>query len=314
LGKAHDYNGYIGYVRVEGPDIESGVLDIQSVKQAVEGTERILKYFVVKQSPGVNFKDEVNFSIELRDGCWEVLVPVGVVLGVTAHAYFGEALKTMASNDVGDKTTPEVFKSAFKSAHSVLKVAKHLRTMKKGQTLDAKVVSADRIELKDSRGGVLVVTKAELDEYQQAPKDLFTEVAYPAVNERSVHVGYIEQGKQFDQAISSDERSIFHTDDSEQDELFPELEHGMQVALEGYVRRGNQRTNTIGFEYKGHILTCEPVRSVVPSYIDAHYKKSVMTGVVSRVDDEGEVAARPRILFTDLAVVPVASDPQLDLG
>lgn len=306
MGKTHDYSDYIGYIRVEGSDIENGHVDLQTMKHTVNGTERLLKHFLVKQSPGVNFKDDINFPVQARDGCWEILLPSGITVALgflvvrPLGTYLNEAAKALGKNDIGDKTSAEAFKAAIKSAQSVMKIAKHLGTMKLGRNFDAKVESADRILLKNHAGEILVVTKHELEDYRTAPKDLFSDVAYPVIHDRSLHVGYVELGKTVDQSINSSDRSIFHVDELEHEELFPELEHEMQVELTGRVTRGNQKTNTIGFEYKNHILTCEPINSYVTNFINAHYKQATMRGVVSRKNTDGEDTGRPRIYFTHL--------------
>jgi len=37
------------------------------------------------------------------------------------------------------------------------------------------------------------------------------------------------------------------------DFIFPEIQHEDEVRLEGKLTRGNEQSNTVGFEYQGHI-------------------------------------------------------------
>jgi hypothetical protein len=307
LGKTHSYDDFLGYIRIDGPDIEAGHVDFQSISHIIVGTEKILTHFLSKYDSSINDRVEVNFPVEVRQGCWEILIPVSaaaaLLVGRPLSAYLTEAAKELAKNDVGDKTTKEVLVSAIRSAQTAIKIAKHLGTMKHKHDLTATVKNAQHITIKNSQGREIIVSKKDLEDYQTTPKDLFSDISYPAVDERSVHIGYIDRGTPTDQAITSDDRGIFYPDDDEKEELFPELEHGQTVDIEGKVTRGNQRTNTIGFEYKGHILTCSPINNYVSNFLQAHYRKCIMHGIVSRQNEVGEDIGRPRIYFTSLNVV-----------
>lgn len=306
MGKTHNYDEFLGYIRVDGPDIESGHIDLQTIKHTIDGTDRVLRHFLGKHSSSLDPQAKINFPIEVRRGCWEIVIPVTAVLtyvvGRPISNYLTEAAKQLAKNDVGNKTTRDVFISAIKSAQNAVRIAKHLGTMKNRQQLDAKVKSADHIEIKNSKGEVIIVTKKALEDYQTTPRDTFSDISYPAVDDRSVHIGYVEAGKAVEQSIAAGARDIFYYPEDEKEELFPELKHGMTVDLEGLVTRGNQRTNTIGFEYKGHILTCLPINNYVSNFLQAHYKKCTMRGMVSR-ENNGEDGGRPKIHFISLEVI-----------
>ena len=316
MGKTHNYSDFLGYIRVDGPDIEGDHVDLQTIKHAVDGTDRMLRHFLGRHA-SLDPQAKVNFPIEIRRGCWEIVIPVTAaltyVVGRPVSTYLNEAAKELAKNDTHGKTTKDVIVAAIKSAQHAVRIAKHLGTMKHKHQLDARVRNADHIEIKNSNGETVVVTKKALEDYQTAPKDTFSDLSYPAVNERSVRIGYVEAGKAVDQVITSGVRDIFYYPEEEKEELFPELKHGMAVDLEGLVTRGNQRTNTIGFEYKGHILTCLPINNYVSNFLQAHYKKCTMRGMVSR-ENNGEEIGRPRIHFISLQVADeVGKTPQQQL-
>lgn len=105
-----------------------------------------------------------------------------------------------------------------------------------------------------------------------------------------------------EEKITIREKSIFVTnaDDEEVDDefLFPELEQGMLVRLEGRLTRGNAETNSVGLNYKGHILNCVPEAGSVVQYKPALFLRCVVEGIVTRLHKNYLVAERkPTIIF-----------------
>jgi hypothetical protein len=89
--------------------------------------------------------------------------------------------------------------------------------------------------------------------------------------------------------------------------LFPELEHGQPVELEGSTTRGNENSNNIGFRYKDHILTCYPKSGSIVNYKNALFEKCKIVGLISREDKYGNISLRrPNIIFHEL--VPLEQD------
>lgn len=81
---------------------------------------------------------------------------------------------------------------------------------------------------------------------------------------------------------------------------------GLDPWFKGIVSRGNQITNTIGFQYAGHVITCEPYEKLITEYIDAHYKICKITGRVIRTSPAEKAYGkrdRPKIIFDHLEVV-----------
>jgi len=85
--------------------------------------------------------------------------------------------------------------------------------------------------------------------------------------------------------------------------LFPEFQHGQRISLEGVVTRGNEMTNTIGFQYSGHILTCRPRRGSIVRFKRHLFLRCLIIGKISRLDEHGGTTnPRPQIVFDDLQI------------
>lgn len=319
--ETHSYEGYVGYVRIDDENLASGTIDMLSALNTMRGMESALKFFVRKNDSSFANTETINYPVVTRDGCWEILIPaVGTVIGVpltaAATAYAVKAAQNLADGDTKGKSSKDVFKSAITGVQSVIKISKHLGTVRNRHVLKAKVIDRDNIILRNDTGAELSVTKAELDNYQNAPSNLISNLAYSATGKRTVSVGYVEGKKGVEERIDHKSRDVFIEENPEKEKLFPELVHGQHVKLIGKVTRGNQRSNTIGFEYEGHIITCEPIKNLVTNFLDAHYKKCEIYGIVSRSVDPmliREGKDRIRIHFTDLKVISELSGNQTSL-
>ena len=82
------------------------------------------------------------------------------------------------------------------------------------------------------------------------------------------------------------------------DVLFPELLHGQYVELEGRTTRGNATTNSVGFRYNEHILTCYPQKGSIVNYKHILFTNSIIKGVIDRNNKFGiAIDKRPKIKF-----------------
>jgi hypothetical protein len=95
--------------------------------------------------------------------------------------------------------------------------------------------------------------------------------------------------------------------------LFLELVHNQYVELDGHVSRANENTNTIGFVYKGHVLTCIPHQGNINIYKTQIFSNCVIKGYVDRIDAQGNIVEKkPRIKFIDLvSAQPPKQQPTL---
>ena len=78
-------------------------------------------------------------------------------------------------------------------------------------------------------------------------------------------------------------------------------------------------TNTIGFEYKGHILTCEPDQNqpltkyknqIISKSDDKFFSSVTIYGVIDRSEGTGN---RPKIKFTQITPKEILYVEQQDL-
>jgi hypothetical protein len=94
---------------------------------------------------------------------------------------------------------------------------------------------------------------------------------------------------------------IPHTIQDTDEILFPELTHGLPVSLDGIVTCGNEMSNTIGFWYKNHVLTCFPTSRNIVRFKKHLFLKCRIHGEITRLDKNGRpLEKRPKIRFERL--------------
>jgi hypothetical protein len=93
-------------------------------------------------------------------------------------------------------------------------------------------------------------------------------------------------------------------DDANDDFLFPEMQHGDSVRIEGVITRGNQETNTFGFSYGGHILNCVPEAGNVRRFKHAMFLTCRIEATVLRhVGSQFLLDKKPTLLVSDVHVL-----------
>lgn len=155
--------------------------------------------------------------------------------------------------------------------------------------------------------------KRHFDRYCSCPATLLGKCASIVDKGRELEIGSFENGQVVDPVrIAPAERSVFyHEEDEDLESVLPELEHGMDVELDGELTRATENTNTLGFHYQGHTLFCKPgegkriasFKQRIISQQDGHiFPKVRMIGVVDREDKKhgGFKAYRPGIVFSDI--------------
>ena len=114
-------------------------------------------------------------------------------------------------------------------------------------------------------------------------------------------------------SITEKEKHIFYSENNDGDILFPELEHGQKVELEGTITRENEATNTLGFRYEEHVLTCWPFSGKLSDFkskilsqreermFPEHAK---ITGTIQRPHNKEEPQQKkPQIIFDDITPI-----------
>jgi hypothetical protein len=114
--------------------------------------------------------------------------------------------------------------------------------------------------------------------------------------------------------ITEGEKDIFYTEKEKDEVILPELKDGQFVALEGQITRGNEKENTIGFLYNGHVLTCKPKdgkitkfkNNIISNSAKHLFPEVIISGVVERRAISGDFKEkRPRIIFDSIEAVEI---------
>ena len=148
----------------------------------------------------------------------------------------------------------------------------------------------------------LYVPTKQLNTFATCPPKLFHNIADIIEEERELSICVIKNNVPSEVFIAYADKCIFgtHVDDLD-DNLFPELLHGQYIELQGTTTRGNATTNSIGFRYKEHILTCYPQKGSIVNYKHILFTNSIIKGVIDRGNKFGiPIDKRPKIKFVDI--------------
>lgn len=306
---------YIGYLKYSGKSVEEGFLDTRKSAEALLGFDDILRYFILEENP--DFKNiDYEIPVRVKKGTWGIWIPMGIGIWFTGK-YLG-SVATKAGSDGFFETGPskdiqKMFEGAIISAQWAIKIGSHIKTLTKRKFENAKIKQIKGepiIEIPDEKGKILSVPKKYFDIYLKCPNKIFSKNASVIEQERTLEIGVFKNGAEDKVKVTEKEKAIFYTEEEvEEDILFPELKHGQNVELEGSITRGNEKTNTIGFEYEGHILTCKPengniatFKNKIISQLENHFFPLIK--IIGRIDrtDENHLFKnpRPQVIFSDI--------------
>jgi hypothetical protein len=314
---------YFGYFKYEGSLVAAGYLDARKSAEALLGLDEVLRYFLFQQDKTLQEK-EFELPVRIKKGSWEALIPKSLLDwlitggGIAFTKYLTTAVTEIAKNDFKDKTTSDILKEAFKSMKWVIKIAIHLKSLVIKTFNDATFVEQNGnslIGIQNEMKDWIYVPKKYIEAYRNCPEKLFEKLAHLIEPERELEIGTnesipLDPDEEFRVAkITNSEKFIFYTKEDTEEVLFPELVHGSYVELEGHVTRGNENTNSIGFEYFRHILVCFPVNGNVKDYKALLFTNCILKGYVDRLSDDGSFNERkPRIRFMSLEELPNSSN------
>lgn len=296
---------YIGLIRYKGKPLEDGYLDARASARALIGFDGAIRYFNGQQDQELA-KSDYPIPVRVRAGSWEALIPhdiaswIQTAAGVAFTAYLAAAATQMAENDFRDMTLDRLFKKSIHAIQWVLKTGKHMGTVSQRTFTDLLFRNNNtEIGIPNNEGKYLYVPKWFLDMFEKMPIHLLRGIASLVSPEIRLEVVVRDGKKDVAESLEVSHKSVFCPDEAEVP--FPELVDGMRITLEGLVTRGNGNTNTVGFQYNGHILTCYPKEGDVVRFKPAIFVKSKMTGIVKR--EGGTVdgkALKPKIVFDQL--------------
>ncbi|MFX0136311.1 MAG: hypothetical protein ACFFDN_21905 [Candidatus Hodarchaeota archaeon] len=301
------YQKYLAFLKYRGKLVEEGFLDARKSAEVLLGFDEIIKYFVQLENPEF-YNIEFEVPVRIQKGTWEALIPDDIELflvkGILAWGvakYFGSALNEMAKNDFKDIGFKNIIKGAFRSITWVIKIGKHFKRMNKRKLENLKFEQNNEIiGIPDENNNYLYVPKKYLEYYTNCPEKLFSKIARIIEPERELIIGLLDEvDSQVD--IDHNHKFIFIKQEDIQDIIFPELKHNDYVELEGHVTKGNEKSNTIGFEYNGHILSCKPYKGKVIKFKEEMYSNCKIKGYIDRIDKFGNpTEKKPKIIFVDL--------------
>ncbi len=311
---------YIGYLRYTGQSVENGLLDIKKSAEALLGFDEVLRYFLIKEDPRLLGYD-FEIPVRIKKGSWEAAIPE-VIDKLFSPAGIGYAALGTYATVTASKAAQEglfstglvkdikgTFKAALKSVQWVIKIGSRIGMLKKNLNKVKLSSNGEEILVPDDQGIFLTVSKKYFDRYVECPPRLFSKNAKIIDKNRVLEFGVYDAGKEEKVRINESEKQIYYIEGEENEIILPELTDGQQVELEGIITRGNEKTNTVGFEYKEHILTCIPQEGSITVYktkIISHlrnhiFPRVIMKGTVDRVSIEAQFKEKkPRIIFSDI--------------
>lgn len=308
---------YIGYIKFKGMLVNDGLMDARKAAHALIGFDEIIKFYAGRQATQLRDMD-YDLPVLIKKGTWSIELLENLTVwaaagaGIVGTTYLATAAKKMAEKDFDDVGLKDVFRKSFEAAQWTIRIGKHIKdlTIKKFENVKFRENSRE-VGIKNSAGEYLYVPKSFFDLYIDTSPKLLKKLALLIEPERTLLVGVVRNGKEIQEEIPYVARRIFTQEEDEDEALFPELIHGLSVEIEGELTRGNETSNTVGFKYQEHILTCEPEVGSIVRFKKALFLWCRIYGRVSRADkDGGYDALRPRIIFSN--VEPIEKDCTTD--
>lgn len=308
----------VGFVSYEWQAAPPGVIDASAGGQALLGLDDAVRYFNRRQSAGFG-STPYEIPVLTGSGSW-----VAVVLGIVAipatafgMAYAKKAGEKMAERDFADLGFKDVARKSMDALVKLIRLVKAKRGKFDVKQLEIKwSEDASTATIRTEAGNQIVVPAEYIRWYATIPATTLKRLCAPISPGREMCVGARQDDGTFDVAtLTEDDVRSMTSDDSESDSefLFPELEHEMEVVLEGIVTRENQSTNSMGLQYHGHILNCIPETGSVKRFKSALFEQCRVYATINRhVSSLISLDYRPTLLVHDVVSIehsiPVQSD------
>lgn len=310
-----DDHGCLGLIRYVGPSVNLGYLDAAKSAQALLGLDEALRYYVGAQSPELADAD-YEIPVRIEKGSWQALIPqtigewIVTGLGMSATTYAVAAAQQMAKNDFREIGIRQVFVRSLEAIQWSFRIGKHLRTLTKRSFENVRWRKGNtEVGIPNEAGQLLFIPVDALRLFEHMPAGVLTKITSVVTEERHLEVVVCTSHGDEIETVGYDDKAIFCPVDASV--VLPGLKHGAPFNQEGLVTRGNENTNSVGFLYEGHILTCYPEEGSIVRFKAALFVKSRMTGTVSREDKFGEpTELKPRIVFTDVTPLEEAARPE----
>lgn len=308
----------VGYMKFSGEAVPKGIIGASAAGTALLGFDECIKYFSKKQSPAFA-KLEYEIPVKTTEGSWIVWVLglLGTPAAIYAGAYLKKAGEKMADNDFKDVGLKDVLRKSVDALRHLVELVKHTKgKVDWGSTnISWRVMNHGLVGITNESGEVIFVPLEFFRWYLDLPNGLLLKVTSVIEEERILTIGSMNIDGVFEETtITASEKIYFGHEDAanEEEMLFPELEHGMAVRLEGHLTRGNEEQNSVGLKYEGHILHCIPETGNIKRYKPALFLTCVVEGTVSRLSKQSAIAEKkPTIIFS--SITPLETDEQFGL-
>lgn len=299
---------YLGYIKYSGPLVKDGLMDGRKQAQSLIGFDYAIRFFIGKFSPDLKNLD-FEIPVRIKKGSWEALIPETVAgwaqagMGVVATAYLTKAAQKMAEKDFSDFGFKDIFRASLDGIKWFARIGKHMGDVSIRKFSDVRFDSSNGlVGIVNPQGEILYVPKHIIEIYSQCPANIIEDIAANITEGRSLVIGSFVNEISDEVSITHSEKHIFFQDEEDEEEtLFPELEHGAEVILEGEITRENKTSNSMGFKYNDHILTSYPETDSIVQYKHLIFSECRLYGRVSRLDNKGRLnARRPKLIFRHL--------------
>lgn len=309
---------YIGYIKYRGKLVEDGMMDARKQAEALLCADSAIRSFLSQQSPDIK-KFDFEIPVKIRRGSWELLIPENVGqwaqagLAIVATAYFSKAAQKMAENDFSEVGVKDLFLKSIDSLKWFVRIGKHLGSVSLKKFENPKFTDNNSIiGIPNSQGEYLYIPKNIFDSYINSEPMVLDKLAQFIETDRELVIATIDEEGIDEEAINKEQKGIFCSSENEEEEelLFPELEHGDSVVLEGEVTRENKTSNSMGFKYMDHILTSYPETGSIVQYKLLIFSRCRIFARVDRRDDKGShCSKRPKLYFSHMeSLEPEAGD------
>lgn len=310
----------VGSIKYSGQSLHSGVIDARGAGTALLGLDEAIRFFNIQQSSDLA-RLEYDIPVRTQEGSWEaVLMAAGAAAGAGTTAFlFGYAKKAgekMAEHDFKDVGIKDVFLKSMSAVVTLVKLVKHTGHAKDWEAVRVEPkLKKTSVVIANPKGKELLVPIEFYEWYHKMPPKLLSKMVSALKDDRELTISSLEKEGRNSVSIKVKDRMLFDPsfdEDVSEDLLFPELGHGDYVALEGRLIRGSEKTNTVGLEYKGHIINCFPSAGSVRQYKMALFLQCRVEGTIVRHWKKRFVAdRRPRLIID--RVIPLQVDGQRSL-
>jgi hypothetical protein len=246
-----------------------------------------------------------------------VLAAIGTAAGAFVFGYAKKAGEKMAENDFKDIGLKDVLQKSMSAVQNLAKLTKHTRKSK-GWDIERiePVGNIDMAVITNREGESIHVPIEHMKWFQQLPPRLLARITGVVRSNRKLTIGLIDtMNPTEDVTIDESDKAMFEQSEPDvvdQDTLFPELIHGIDVQLIGRLIRGNEASNTVGLEYEGHIINCVPIMGSVRQYKPALFLRCKVEGRITRHSKKKFVADKKPTLIIN-RVIPLETDGQFGL-